>query len=129
MDTSARSLGESEDETETDANKLKEKQANHARWEARGAEIKAQMREELLFSFMPDHEKAMYVYLHGWPGKEKREPAKPLEGVSQSVAKRIVALLVAKRFTYGEWAKSYLWTQLRKGDARARLEKTAEGEG
>jgi hypothetical protein len=126
MDMSARSLGEAEDETETDAQKLKEKQANHARWEARGQEIKQEIRESLTFSFLPDHMQATHVYLNGMPGESKRKAVTPLEGVSQGVARSLLKLITAQTFSRDEWAKSKLWAQLRNGDARARLEATVK---
>lgn len=125
MDMSARQLGEAEDETETDPQKLKEKQDNHARWEARGAQIKEEIREQLLFSFMPSGQKAMYVQLHGFPGR-KETTLEPLEGITPQVARTLVKLLEAKTFTHGAWAKSRFRAQLQEGDARKRLELTAK---
>lgn len=128
LDMSARSLGESEDEPETDAAKLKEKQEKHARWEARGADIKAELREQLLFSFMPEAQKAAYVYLHGVPGEEKvTETVKPLTGISPATAREIVALLQTRRLSRGPWVTSELWRQLGKDGVKKRLEATAKG--
>lgn len=131
LDMSARSLGEADEETETDDAKLKEKREKQARWEARGAEIKEEIRESLLFSFMPDYMRAAYVTLHGWPGKGKEEAAiEPLEGVSQDVARSLLKLITAQTFSRGGWAKNRLHAQLQEDDrlARRRLEMTARGE-
>jgi hypothetical protein len=128
LDMSARSLGEADEETETDEAKLKEKREKQARWEARGAEIKEEIRESLLFSFMPDYMRAAYVTLHGWPGKGKEEAVTPLEGVSPQIARSLLTLIQKETFSRGVWAKNALWRQLEQGGrlARKRLETTAQ---
>ena len=135
LDVSARSLGEAESpETETDPEKRKKQQEDakkHKRWEELGQPIKAKMREDILFSLLPEYQQAARIYLHGWPDEKNddKTPVTPLEGMSKSAAKAIMALVRAKTFTYGEWGNSKLWEQLKEDDglARKRLEALADG--
>lgn len=135
LDVSARALGEAEEpELEPDADKRAKQEAEAAkqrRWEEVGQPIKAQMREDILFSLMPEHERAAHIYLNGWPEEKKVEQVKiePLTGMSQSAARAIMALIDAKTFSDGAWARSRLWEQLQADGqlGRKRLEALAEG--
>jgi len=130
LNVSARSLGEAEEPNdESDPAKAKEDAEKHARWEKLGAPLKAQMREDVLFSLMSEHERAIRVYLHGWPEQKQEQAVTPLEGMSQDAAKAIIALKDAKTFTYDAWSTSPLWTMLKADDkeAEARLRRLADG--
>jgi hypothetical protein len=131
-DMSSTSLGEAEDETETDADKLKEKREKRERWRIRGEQIKAEIREALMFSLMPEHMKAAFVEVHGWPGEDTvHEQLEPLQGVSRRVANSLLTLIEAQTFSRGGWSNSALWRQLDQDGklARRRLVLTARGEG
>lgn len=129
---SSTSLGEAEDETETDEKKLKEKLEKRERWRIRGEQIKAEIREALMFSLMPEHMKAAYVEVYGFPGDDTvHEQLEPLQGVSRRVASSLLTLIEAQTFSRGGWMKNKLHDQLQQNDrqARKRLELTARGEG
>ncbi len=130
LNVSARSLGEAQEpDDETDPVKAQEKAEKNKRWEKLGAPLKAQMREDILFSLMPELQRAAFIYLHGWPEQKQAEAVTPLEGMSQEAAQAIIALKDAKTFTYDAWSQSEIWNQLRADDkeAEARLRKLGGG--
>lgn len=128
LNVSARSLGEAQEpDDETDPVKAQENAVKHARWEKVGGPLKAQMREDILFSLMPELQRSAYIYLHGWPERKQEQAVTPLTGMSQDAAKAIIALKDAKTFTYDAWSTSPLWTMLKADDkeAEARLRRLA----
>lgn len=130
-EVSARSLGETKRREAEKYAKDKAAQRQDEEDERVGAGEKGEMHERWLYSIMPEHMKAMYVHLHGLPGVGKQEPVKPLSGVSQNVARNLLTLIEAQKFSRGAWMKNKLHEQLQQDDrlARRRLEAAAAEKG
>ncbi len=122
LNVSARSLGEAEEpDDETDPVKAQEKAEKNKRWEKVGGPLKAQMREDILFSLMPELQRSAYIYLHGWPEQKQGPVVTPLTGMSKQTAQAIIALKDAKTFTYDAWSRSPLWRMLKADDKEAEV--------
>lgn len=116
---SARQLGKEEEESATKEDEDKDR-SKYPAWEARGEEIKEEIRKGLYYTFAPEHVRAMM-------DTSKAAQVEPLRGISPAVARTVLQLLEANTFTHGAWGSSKFREQLGEGDARDRLEVTAGG--
>lgn len=87
--------------------------------EERGAVLKAELRQRLEFSFLPDFLRARHVRAHGWPGED--EQLEPIPGVSRETARAVWQLAQDGKLS----AFNEVWKQLQNADDYRRLEITA----